>query len=413
MKLTEEQKAVLEGERGKLLSRYLEWSILWGEALGATRLVPVTNVHCILRTPCLKGISERTLDTYLDEFRELCSHQVECITLTHANCTDLAALREKGLTEKELNFQQELHAMAARAGVRTTWSCAPYQVGAVPKFGEICAWTESSAVVYSNSMMGARTNRNGMESSLAAAFLGWVPEFGALLDQYRKAAVRVELQVDMKSVSDWGALGYYVGEKAGSRIPVFEGIGEIAPAEAKQLSASLPYAGRGTTMFHIAGLTPEAATVEDALDPHQPVESLTFDRDDLRTTYGKMNRMEKGEPIDTVALGCPFSSLDELRGISRVLARQHVAPGVKLIVCTSRHTLVDARRLGYAGVIEEAGGHILSDICPGALGHARPRNYVSNSFKQAFYGRSTLASRTGVLPLEGCVAAAVSGRWAG
>ena len=92
MKLTEEQKAVLGGERGALLARYLDWSILWGEALGATRLVPVTNVHCILRTPCLKGISERTLDTYLDEFRELCSHQVECITLTHANCTDLAAL---------------------------------------------------------------------------------------------------------------------------------------------------------------------------------------------------------------------------------------------------------------------------------------------------------------------------------
>ena len=129
MRLTEEQKAVLGGERGDLLARYLEWSILWGEALGATRLVPVTNVHCILRTPCLKGISERTLDTYLDEFRELCSHRVKCITMTHANCTDLAALREKGLTEKELSFQQELHAMAVRAGVRTTWSCAPYQVG--------------------------------------------------------------------------------------------------------------------------------------------------------------------------------------------------------------------------------------------------------------------------------------------
>ena len=128
--------------------------------------------------------------------------------------------------------------------------------------------------------------------------------------------------------------------------------------------------------------------MDEALDPHQPVESLTFDRDDLRTTYRKMNRMEKGEPIDTVALGCPFSSLDELREISRVLARQRVAPGVKLIVCTSRDTLVDARSQGYAGVIEEAGGHILSDICPGALGHARPRNYVSNSFKQAFYGRS-------------------------
>lgn len=106
---------------------------------------------------------------------------------------------------------------------------------------------------------------------------------------------------------------------------------------------------------------------EEALDPDQPVELLTFDRDDLRTTYRKMNRMEREEPIDTVALGCPFSSLDELREISQVLARQRVAPGVTLIVCTSRHTLVDARRLGYAGVIEEAGGNILSDICPGAL----------------------------------------------
>lgn len=81
MKLTEEQKAVLTGARGGLLARYLKWSIRWGEALGATRLVPVTNVHCILRTPCLKGISERTLDTYLDEFRELCRNRVRCITI--------------------------------------------------------------------------------------------------------------------------------------------------------------------------------------------------------------------------------------------------------------------------------------------------------------------------------------------
>ncbi len=413
MQLTAEQDAVLKGERGPFLAKYLRWSLLWGEAMGATRLVPVTNVHCILRTPSLPGLSDHTLDTYFDEFRQLCQENVKCITLTHANCRDLAALREKGLNEKELQFQPELQQLAQKAGVRTTWTCAPYQVGGMPTFGEICAWTESSAVVYANSMVGARTTRNGMESSLAAAFLGWVPEFGVLLDEHRKATVRVDVDVEMRSTTDWGALGYFAGELAGSQIPVFDQVEKISPEEAKQLSASLPYAGRGTAMFHMVGITPEAPTLESALDPGQPAERLVFDKKARQETYQKMNMMDEGEEIDAITLGCPFSSLDEMREISEVLTNRKVAPGVTLLVCTARDTLTEAKSLGYTEIIEEAGATILCDICPGAQGHMRPRNFISNSFKQAFYGRSALRSRTAVATLERCVEGAVSGRWMG
>lgn len=413
MKLTAEQDAVLKGERGAVLARYLKWSIVWGEAMGASRLIPVTNVHCILRTPCLPGLSDKALDSYFDEFRQLCQENVKCITLTHANCRDLAALREKGLREKELLFQPELQQLAQKAGIRTTWTCVPYQVGGMPSFGEICAWTESSAVVYANSMVGARTTRNGMESSLAAAFLGWIPEFGVLLDEHRKATVRVDVEVEMKSTTDWGALGYFAGELAGSQIPVFDQVEEISLEEAKQLSASLPYAGRGTAMFHMVGITPEASSLESAVEPDRQIERLVFDEKARRETYRKMNTMDEGEEIDTITLGCPFSSLEEMRQISEVLTNRSVAPGVSLLVCTARDTLTEARNLGYTETIEKAGATILCDICPGAQGHMRPRNFVFNSFKQAFYGRSALRSRTAVATLERCVEGAVTGRWMG
>ena len=421
MKLTAEQEAVLKGECGPVLARYMKWFVDWGGAMGAERLVPVTNVHCILRTPLLKGMSERTLDVYIEEFRALCKHKVKCTTLTHAKTTcrtsvpspllDITSESESGISRKELDFQQELTRIAQEAGISTTWSCTPYLVGDLPAFGEICAWTESSAVVYANSILGARTTRHGMESALAAAFLGWVPEFGVLLTEHRKASVQVDVNADRRSTSDWGALGYFAGEIAGAEIPVFTGVDRISPEAAKQLSATLPYAGQGTTMFHIAGVTPEAPSLDRVLEPGGAIRHVSFGEKERREAYGKMTTLGRGEAVDTVILGCPFSSLEEIREIAQHLQEERIASGVKMIICTSHNILDLASREGYIDVIHQAGGTLMVDSCPGAMGKMRPRNVVSNSFKQAFYGRSALEAETGVADLEGCLRAAINGTW--
>ena len=421
MNLTSEQEAVLKGGSGRVLARYMKWFVDWGQAMGAERLVPVTNVHCILRTPLLKGMSEDTLDVYIEEFRALCRHKVKCKTLTHAKTKcrtsapsqlmEISSEDEKGISQKELDFQEELNRIAQEAGISTTWSCTPYLVGSVPAFGEICAWTESSAVVFANSILGARTTRHGMESSLAAAFLGWVPEFGVLLTENRKASIQVEVDADVGSKSDWGALGYFAGGIAGTEIPVFNGVDRIGPEEAKQLSATLPYAGQGTTMFHIAGVTPEAPSLDSVLEPGREIRRITFGEKERREAYGKMTTLGKGEAVDAVILGCPFSSLEELEEISHHLQKERIASGVRLIVCTSHDILDLASKAGYTDIIHQAGGTLMVDSCPGAMGKMRPQNVVSNSFKQAFYGRSALEARTGVADLDGCIKAAVKGTW--
>ena len=159
-----------------------------------------------------------------------------------------------------------------------TYTCAPYLVGNVPVKGEICAWTESSAVVYANSILGARTTRHGTESAIAAAAAGFVPEFGVLLDENRRATLQVDVTDDQlaQSPTDWGALGYFTGKAAGLEVPVFNGTPPPTRQEdAKQLCAALA-SGGGVTMCHVAGVTPEAATLEQALRWAQAKQQVVF-----------------------------------------------------------------------------------------------------------------------------------------
>ena len=181
MELTEKQLGILKGKEGDFLAKYISWMVEWGKFMGAKKKVPVTNVHCILRTPLKKGVSLSTVNSYFEEIRNICQYKVKCTTLTHVRNIDFDSIKEAGISEDEASFMKDLDILAPKAGILTTWTCTPYLVGSVPVCGEICAWTESSAVVYANSILGAKTTRHGMESSIAAALLGWVPKFGVLI----------------------------------------------------------------------------------------------------------------------------------------------------------------------------------------------------------------------------------------
>lgn len=406
MQLTDEQKAILQGKLGPLLAKYMRWSVDWGDAMGAERLVPVTNVHCILRTPLLKGISQKTVESFIGEIRDICSHKVKCTTTTHQH-----SYCKESVSEKEFTFQEKLNELAREAGFITTWTCTPYLVGNVPTCGQICAWTESSAIVYANSILGARTTRHGMQSSIAAALLGWVPEFGVLLSRNRKATLQVNVESHMRTPSDWGALGFYTGEIGGSEIPVFTQVETILPEEAKQLSAALPYSGRAISMFHIVGVTPEAATLETALGPHKPSRRIVFNEKNLVETYRKITDLTRGEEIDTVTLGCPFASLQEIKEISDHLYNKHIAPGVALFISTSYGTMKSAKRIGYTEIIKKAGGTFMVGTCPSGAKWLHLEKVVTNSFKMGFCCRNAFKAKIGVTNEEDCLGAAIRGRW--
>ena len=411
MELTAEQKHIAQGGAGPLLAKYMRWLVAWGTAMGAERLVPVTSVHAILRTPSNRGCSRRTVDEYIAELRQVCAHRVKCVTTTQVASASSNYWRESGASAEEVAFEETLRSLARDAGFQLTRTCTPYLVGNAPLKGQRAAWTESSAVVYANSVLGARTTRHGMESALAAALLGVTPEFGELLDENRWAQLEIDVAVDLRSSADFGALGFYASAVAESRIPVFTGIPRLSSEQAKQISASLPYAESAISMFHVAGITPEAPTLEAACGGRLPRVRRKFAGGELQQTYDGMTSLAHGDEVDSVILGCPFASLFEIQEIAEGLRGRRIADKTQLWLATSYQTLADAERLGYAEIIRESGGKIIHDACPGSAAILGSRRVVTNSFKQAHHALTVLGSRTAVTSTARCIEAAQTGRW--
>ncbi len=415
MDLTEEQQAILDGAKGDYLAKCMRWLVEWGQAMGAKRLVRVENTHALLPVPNLmaKGASRETVDQYMADLKEACLHQTHpgCTCTVHAAFVTLEGHQDVPENDPEqVRMQKELADRAAEAGFIPTFTCAPYLVGNVPLKGEVCAWTESSAVVYANSILGARTVRHGTESAIAASLLGLVPEFGVLLDENRGGTLRIEVTAELDSPTDWGALGYYSGKLAGLGIPVFNGVGRPSQDEAKQLCAALATSG-GVTMCHIAGVTPEAPTLEAAFHGDVPESDALFDDDSLKETYESL-RTHTGDEIDSVILGCPHASIREISQIAALLKGKRIAEGVRLWVDTARGTKGSADAMGFTETIEAAGGRILCDTCPTNM-RIPARRIVTHGFKQAHYARGMLGAEMIIAETEPCVRAAVAGRWLG
>lgn len=412
VELTSEQQAVLGGSRGEYLARCIRWLVEWGEVMGARRLVPVDNTHALLPVPNLmaRGASEETIERYMADLWEACSYRTHprCTCTVHTLFVTLDDLDVPENDPQQVQMQKELAAAAAEAGFIPTFTCAPYLVGNVPLKGEICAWTESSAVVYANSILGARTTRHGTESAIAASLLGLVPEFGVLLDEQRKGTLLVEVTAQLDGPTDWGALGYFAGKLAGLGIPVFKGARRPAQEEAKQLCAALATSG-GVTMCHIVGVTPEAPTLEAAFQGQAPQDTVTFDDQALQEAYASL-RVRTGNEIDAVILGCPHASMREIEQIAALLGGRHVASGVRLWVNAARATKCGAEAMGYAATIEAAGGYILGDTCPTNM-RIPARRIVTPGFKQAHYARGMVGAEVIVDDLASCIRAAVDGRW--
>lgn len=411
MQLTDDQQKILDGDRGPFLAKCMGWLVDWGEAMGARRLVPVANTHALVTVPgnLVWGAGQKPLEHALELLRPACEHRVRCPSTSHITFAHEEQYEGIEMPAEQVEAQRLVMEAAGKAGFLMTYTCAPYLVGNVPVRGEICAWTESSAVVYANSILGARTTRHGTESAIAAALTGYVPEFGVLLDENRLATLQVDVTADLEAPTDWGALGYFTGRVAGLEVPVFASTPRPSQEDAKQLSAALA-SGGGVTMCHIAGVTPEAATLEQALGGKGPKRRITFGDRELRDTYSLL-RTHTGDRIDTVILGCPHASLQEIAEIALFLKGKHVAEGVKLWVCTAYATRANAERMGYAGWINDAGGYVFVDTCPTNSMRVDAKRIVTAGFKQAHYARGMIGAEVIVDRARGCLDAALTGKW--
>lgn len=411
MELTAEQQQIMDGAKGAFLAKCMRWLVEWGAAMGARRLIPVTNTHALVTVPgnLVWGANQKTIDNAMTLLRPACQHRVCCHSTTHITFAHEEQYDEIEMPQEQVEAQLEVMEMAREAGFLMTYTCAPYLVGNVPLKGEVCAWTESSAVVYANSILGARTTRHGTESAIAAALVGFVPEFSVLLDENRRATLQVDVTAQLRTPTDWGALGYFTGKIAGLDVPVFQGTPQPSQEDAKQLCAALATGG-GVTMCHIVSVTPEAATLEQALGGNPPKLKVTFGDSELRDSYSQL-RIHTGDAIDTVILGCPHASLNEIAEIALYLKGKRLADELKLWVCTAYATRANAERLGYAKMIYDAGGYLFCDTCPTNSMRLDAKRIVTAGFKQAHYARNMIKAEVIVDAVKGCLDAALTGRW--
>jgi len=406
MKLTDKQKKMLEGEEGPIIAMAMNYLVKYGEAMSAEELIPVENVHTVFTIP-MAGDAEQVVDT-LKMFGQL---RVKAPTTTHVGFIDFKKWREFGIAEERYELQASLIPIAAKAGIQLTWTCAPEIIGNAPLRGQTCAWMESAAITYANGILGARTNREGAESTVPAAFTGFIPRFGNHITENRRGTVLIDVvDADLENISDWGTLGYFGGDIAGLGVPVFRGCGVPTLEEAKELCAALATEG-GVGMFHIAGVTPEASTEEAAFQGGQPKSRHKFTNKEKEAVYERLTTCPTPD-IDIVMIGCPHATLTEIVEVAHLLEGKKVSENTQLWIATTDSIRSYAEKMGYDKMIADAGGKIMADTCPciSQIEMARNKNYMTNSVKQAYYAPGQLGAQVHFANTKDCIDAAIKGR---
>jgi predicted aconitase len=281
-------------------------------------------------------------------------------------------------------------------GVVTTCSCTPYLFGNLPHFGEHIAWAESSAVCYANSVLGARTNREGGPSALAAALTGRTPAYGLHLDENRRPGLTVRVEASLAETRDFGALGVVVGRAIESQqvkaIPYLRGIPAATVEQLKSFCASLATYG-SLAMFHMEGITPES------VQHTPPDETLFIGQADLDKAIQSLDVTPASEEADFVSLGCPHLSIHEIQRVAELLQGKRV--GKTFWITTSRPVKRIADQMGYSAAIEAAGAIFAVDTCcVVAPIKGRFKTLVTDSAKACYYAGAKNDFKTRFLPFD-------------
>jgi len=370
-----------------------------GTIYDAGRMVPVTSVQ-------IAGVSFDNLgEAGLEFLSEMAAggEQVKVLTTLNPAGMDIENWQALGIDPDFARNQERVIDAYARMGVLTTCSCTPYFFGNLPHFGEHIAWAESSAVCYANSVLGARTNREGGPSALAAALTGRTPRYGLHLDENRRPGLTVQVEANLTGTRDFGGLGVAVGRAIEARpakvIPYLRGVPTATVDELKSLCASVATYG-GLSMFHMQGLTPESAQFAP------PDETLVLTQADLDAAIRSLDVFPSGEAVDFVSLGCPHLSIDEIQRVAGRLAGKHVRK--TFWITTSRPVKRIADQMGYTAVIEAAGAVFAVDTCCVVSPiKGRFKAIATDSAKACYYASAKNNFGTRFLPFDEVIAEAL------
>jgi len=348
MYLTKEEEKILEGEKGEVLERMFRLLVRLGDIYGADKMIPVGSVQ-------VAGVSFKSIgDPGLEFLEDFSSKGAKVKVLTYLNPAgmDLEDWDKLGFPKEFAEKQMRIMDAFKQMGIVITSTCTPYLAGNLPRFREHIAWSESSAVSFANSVIGARTNREGGPSALAAALCGVTPNYGLHLDENRKPNVVVNVDTDLKFNSNYGALGYHVGKQVKKAIPYFKGLKDANTDQLKALGAAMAASG-AVALYYVEDQTPEANLMDI-----KGLETINVSEKNLEETYEKLNT---GKDPDIVIMGCPHASLREISTLADKVEGKNLKKPVW--ICTSRMVKEAAERMGFNDTIENAGGKIVADTC--------------------------------------------------
>jgi predicted aconitase len=315
-----------------------------------------------------------------------------------------------GWAERALRQMKAYESM----GCIPTWTCAPYQTEMRPLFGQQIAWGESNAVVYANSVIGARTERYPDLLDICCALTGRVPAIGLHLTENRAGNILIRISevppALQKEDSFYPVLGHLVGKIAQNQIPVLEGL-LVRPSDdqLKALGAATASSG-STALFHLVGITPEAPNLEAAFQGRKPSRVIAVAMDALRTARSELTTA-KGDELDMVMIGCPHLSLSEFRELATMVDGERLNPKVRFLLTTNRRAQREAEKASYLKAIEAFGGKVTVDTCILAtpMLPLTIETIMTNSAKFAYYSPGILDRRVIYGSLRDCVNSAIHG----
>jgi predicted aconitase len=409
LELSADEPAIAAGRDGDGAAMAMRIVAEAGRLLGASRLIQVQSAHidgALYHGDSGTLFAEKLVDG---------AARVAIRSTLNVGALDLMGCSQVRLEEPQRTMARRMMDAYRKLGCEPTWTCAPYQAGHRPQKGTDVAWGESNAVVFCNSVLGARTNRYGDFLDIACAISGRAPDTGLHRPDNRRARLVFDVgglsMAFLESEIAWPILGTLYGRETGSTVGVVKGIaGHPGEDSLKAFGAAAASSG-AVGLFHIAGVTPEAPDLETALGGETPETIIKVTAEMVRDARTRLSTAAKPAAIDAVAIGSPHLSSDEFLQLERLIAGRRLS--VPIHACTGRHVLAELDRASRRKALEALGVVIVTDTCvvvtpilPAKTGGV----LMTNSGKFAQYAPGNTSYGVVYGSLADCVESAVSGK---
>ena len=400
-------RELLDGAHGAGAAFAMRLLVRFAEAVDARSLIDIEGAHvdgCLYHGRASLDFVERMIDL---------GGKVRVPTTLNVGSVDLIHPELFRGTKEHAENGARLMRAHVELGCAPTFTCAPYQSASRPRFGAQIAWGESNAIVFANSVIGARTNRYGDFIDLCCAMTGRAPAYGLHLTQNRAARAVVEI---VSIPEDWDlerlavAVGHAIGRRCGGLVPAIVGLPlDISEDDLKALGAAAASSG-AVGLFHVVGITPEAPDLETACGGLKPELRLQLMAEDLREAARSLSSVADGARLSAVSLGTPHFSLAEFARLMPLLDGER--PLVDIFVNCSRATLEEVRKRGWEEPLRAARVTLVADTCVyvSALMKADAGTVMTNSGKCAYYAPGNLGVEVAYGSLAECVASARAGK---